>query len=108
MSTDYSLPCLSAENCLRLRVPLFDVRKSPARLTSGQAVVGSAWIDPFEFTHTHPLLSIDRQIAFFCVHGHEVSQFACALARLHGRDAVYVRGGFEALRKVGAPLEGIA
>ena len=65
MSTDYTLPRLSAENALRLRIPLFDVRKRAAREASGQTISGSAWIDPMVLDHTHPLLQLDRQIAFF-------------------------------------------
>lgn len=99
----HSLPALSAEDALaRPDTRLIDVRKAPARAASGRDVAGADWHDPYSLGHDHVLMHGTGPVAVFCVHGHEVSQFACALMRLHGRDVHYVTGGYEALTAAGA------
>ncbi len=102
--SDYSLPSVSAENALNGSFDLIDVRKDAARRASDQGIVGADWVDPFELGFGHPVHDRARPVAYFCVHGHEVSNFAAALARVAGQDAYYIRGGFEALRDAGAPI----
>ena len=105
---DFRLPSISAHEALARRsagAVLIDLRKPPARAADGRTVQGAEIRDPFAFGHDDPLMADDRPLVAFCVHGHEVSQFGCALLMVHGRDAVYVRGGFEALVAAGAPLQ---
>ncbi len=108
---DFTLPHIGAQAALRLAASgdavLIDLRKPQATASSGQLVRGAERRDPFVFSHDDPLTADPRPLIVFCVHGHEVSQFACALLMLHGRDARYVRGGFEALKAAGAPLRTI-
>ena len=105
---DFTLPGIDADTALRLAATgdalLVDLRKLPAVAASGQLIEGAERRDPFNFSHDDPLMADARPLIAFCVHGHAVSQFACALLMLHGRDARYVTGGFEALRTAGAPL----
>ena len=105
---DFTLPHIGARAALRLAASgdavLIDLRKPRATASSGQLVRGAERRDPFAFSHDDPLTADPRPLIAFCVHGHEVSQFACALLLLHGRDARYVTGGFEALKAAGAPL----
>ncbi len=110
---DFTLPDLDAEGALARHASgqalLVDVRKPDARTASGEMLPGAVLRDPFVLTHDDPLTGEDRPLIVFCVHGHEVSQFACALLMLHGRDVHYVRGGFAALKEAGAetvPLGG--
>ncbi len=106
---DYALPSVEPAEALRRAAAgealLVDLRKPAAAAASGVVVAGALRRDPFAFSHDDPLTAEPRPVMVFCVHGHEVSRFACALLLLHGRDATYVRGGFEALRTAGAPLE---
>lgn len=102
MPDAFTLPNLPADRALDW--PLLDVRKAAARMASGQGIVGADWIDPFDLDHHHPATR-GGPVAVFCVHGHEVSSFATALLRLHGRDARQVQGGFDALIAAGAPLD---
>jgi Fe-Mn family superoxide dismutase len=107
-STDYHLPSLDAADALSRAASgavFLDLRKPSARVASGLALSGAQVRDPFAFGHDDPLMAETRFVIAFCVHGHEVSQFGCALLLLHGRQAAYVRGGFEALRAAGAPVE---
>ncbi len=106
---DFTLPHIGADAALRLAASgdalLIDLRKPQATASSGQLVRGAERRDPFAFSHDDPLMADPRPLIAFCVHGHEVSQYACALLLLHGRDARYVTGGFEALKSAGAPLD---
>lgn len=102
MPEPFALPDLAADAALSW--PLLDVRKPGAR---AQALAGAVVVDPFALDHAHPQTR-GGPVAVFCVHGHEVSAFATALLRLHGRDARQVRGGFHALVAAGARLEPLA
>lgn len=104
----YTLPCVTPEEALHrasLGATLIDMRKPPARAASGETIERAVIRDPFTFDHDDPLTVADGPLIVFCVHGHEVSQFACALLLVHGRDACYVEGGYEALTAANAPLE---
>ena len=107
--TDFTLPHIDAETALRLAASgdavLIDLRKLPAVAASGQRVCGARRRDPLTFSHDDPLIADPRPLITFCVHGHAVSQYGCALLVLHNHDARYVTGGFEALTAAGAPLE---
>ena len=108
LENQFQLPSVSAETALEraaLGATLIDLRKSPAILASGKRIAASETRDPFAFDHADPLTRANGPLITFCVHGHEVSQFACALLMLHGRDVHYVVGGFEALVAAGAELE---
>ena len=110
-NTDFLLPSISAAEALARSAEgaaLVDLRKPPARAADGRTVRGAEIRDPFSFGHDDPLMTDGRPVIAFCVHGHEVSQFGCALLMVHGRDAVYVRGGFEALVAAGVPLQELA
>ncbi|MEM9059654.1 MAG: hypothetical protein AAGD13_04260 [Pseudomonadota bacterium] len=107
----FHLPAVSAVEALELAddgATLIDLRKTPAAVASGKRLRGALIRDPFEFSHLDPLTRAAGKLIVFCVHGHEVSQFACALLMLHGRDSCYVTGGYEALVAAGATLEDIS
>ena len=104
----FLLPSLSSVDALakaRAGAILIDLRKVPAVRASGKRIRNTETRDPFAFGHDDSLTRANGPLITFCVHGHEVSQFACALLMLHGRDVHYVRGGFEALVAAGAELE---
>ncbi|SOH93405.1 Rhodanese-related sulfurtransferase [Monaibacterium marinum] len=109
--TNYQLPNISAEDAiaaLNTSQPpvLIDVRKEQARGAIG--VQGAIWINPMTLDHQQASAMPRGSTLIYCVHGHEVSQFACALARIHGVDAKYVIGGFAALAATGARMEDFA
>lgn len=99
----FDLPKLTAAQAMASGDKWIDVRKAPARAASGRAIRDADWIDPFALHPDHGLLTGAGRLIFFCVHGHEVSQYATALALMTGREAAYVEGGFEALVEAGAP-----
>ena len=106
-SLRYRLPAIPASEVLRAAFracDLIDVRKAAARAADGRDLAGARWVDPFSLRFEHPVLSGSRPLVFFCVHGHEVSQFAAALALVAGVEARYVEGGFAALVAAGARL----
>ena len=105
---DYQLPSLSATEFLTIGLQdgarLIDVRKPAAVRASGQKLTGATVIDPFSLSFDHQLLAEKNRLVFYCVHGHEVSQYAAALARVAGCEAYFVRGGYDALCAAGAEL----
>ena len=106
-NSDFHLPAISAAEALARQAEgaiLIDLRKTSARDADGRVVLGAVLRDPFTFGHDDPLMTETRPLITFCVHGHEVSQFGCAMLMVHGRDAVYVRGGCLALAAAGAVL----
>ncbi|MEO0913528.1 MAG: rhodanese-like domain-containing protein [Pseudomonadota bacterium] len=100
------VPSLSARQVLERSdaFSLIDVRKLAAAQASGKRVAGARYVDPFALGFDHAVLQSVDPLVFYCVHGHEVSMFACALARVAGREAHYVEGGFLALVDAGADL----
>ena len=72
---------------------LIDVRKPAAYQASGRVITGALWHHPFEVDSWAD--TVDRPVAVYCVHGHEVSQGVAAYLRARGIDAVYLIGGFE-------------
>ena len=102
----FTLPSISAEDALSGAksgtLEMIDMRKPEAVRSAGIRLVDTATRDPFQFDHNDPLMQSSGRIAVFCVHGHEVSHFACALLRVHGVDAFLVEGGIEALQAAGA------
>ncbi|MEM9045589.1 MAG: rhodanese-like domain-containing protein [Pseudomonadota bacterium] len=107
--TPFLLPSVSAAEALALaqsgEAILIDLRKPPAVARDGRRAKGALIRDPFTFGHDDPLMADERPLIAFCVHGHEVSQFASALLMVHGCDARYVTGGFEALVEAGIETE---
>ncbi|MHA3976291.1 rhodanese-like domain-containing protein [Halovulum sp. GXIMD14794] len=106
-SACYRLPSIPASEVLRAAsgaFDLIDVRKTAAREKDGRDLAGARWVEPFTLRFEHPVLSGSRPLVFFCVQGHEVSQFAAALALVAGVEARYVEGGFAALVAAGARL----
>lgn len=103
--SDFCLPSVSAAEALAQTGALWlDIRRPEARIASGRTVAGAELRDPLRFGHDDPLTAEPRPIVVFCAHGHELSRFGCALLLVHGREARYVRGGFEALEAAGAPV----
>ncbi|GMG84373.1 hypothetical protein LNKW23_35880 [Paralimibaculum aggregatum] len=108
---DHALPSATPAEALAAQAGgavLVDLRKPVARIASGQTIRGAVTRDPFAFGHDDPLTASAAPVILFCVHGHEVSQYGCALLLLHGRQARYVTGGFAALVEAGAPLVPLA
>jgi len=104
--TDFRLPSVTAAAALdRLAaggVRLIDVRKAEARAESGRTIPGALWRDPFRLPFDAELAADRTPAIVYCVKGHEVGQYAAAWLMMNGVDAVYVRGGFNALIDAGA------
>ncbi|MEM9146195.1 MAG: sulfurtransferase [Pseudomonadota bacterium] len=102
---DFSLPSLSATNAVGITGAVWlDMRRPAARVASGLTIAGAELRDPLDFGHDDPLTRERGPIIVFCAHGHELSQFACALLLVHKCNARYVTGGFGALSTAGAPM----
>nr|WP_281039999.1 rhodanese-like domain-containing protein [Mesorhizobium sp. Z1-4] len=83
---------------------IVDVRKEQARLKSGRTIPGALRLLPQD-AGTRWREFEGQTVVLFCVHGHEVSQTACALFEEKGVDAHYLAGGFEAWQAAGLPTD---
>ncbi|WP_421857574.1 rhodanese-like domain-containing protein [Oricola sp.] len=81
-----------------------DARKDLACSESGLAIPATMRIPPQSVEAAAGGLS-GHTVVVYCVHGHEVSQGACAVLRRLGADAYYLEGGFEGWRDFGLPVE---
>lgn len=88
-------------------VVVIDVRKDPARQSSGLTISAALRRDPFQAEHWWPEFA-GRRVVVFCVHGHEVSQGVRNILADNGVEARYLNGGLEAWRSAGLPVAGIA
>ncbi|MEO1000683.1 MAG: sulfurtransferase [Pseudomonadota bacterium] len=103
--TEDHLPRISPVEALREGAgTLIDVRRHAARVADPRELRGAPWCDPETLSPADLAALPDGRLLFFCVHGHQVSQFAAAFARFHGRDAAYVAGGIEGLAAAGASM----
>ena len=84
---------------------LVDVRKTPARSESGLMIAGSERHLADQADIWGP--ACGGAVVVYCVHGHEVSQGACAALRAIGVDAAYLEGGIEGWQAAGLPVVAI-
>jgi rhodanese-related sulfurtransferase len=82
---------------------LIDVRRAQAFESDNVMIAGATWRDPFTAKDWIRFLPRHREIAVYCVHGHEISKNTCAALRAEGLDARYVEGGIEAWKASGGP-----
>ena len=87
--------------------PLIDVRKEPARLSSGREIDGSIREEHDRVAAWGPAL-VGQDVIVYCVHGHEVSQGAAESLTRMGVRARYLEGGFEGWAAAGRPARPIA
>ena len=83
---------------------LIDVRRSAAFAQSRQILPGATWRDPELIADWSTGLPAERDFVVYCVHGHEVSRNAARYLRAQGRNARFLRGGFEAWKNAGLLL----
>ena len=84
-----------------------DVRKEAAFAESGLVLPSAIWVPPQDIREAADGLA-GRIVVVYCVHGHEVSQGACASLRGQGVEALCLAGGFEGWRDAGFPVEPFA
>lgn len=83
---------------------IVDVRKAPARLECGLTIPGALRLLPQDAgARWHEFEG--KTVVFFCVHGHEISQTACASLEERHVDAYYMAGGFVEWQAAGLPTE---
>jgi rhodanese-related sulfurtransferase len=83
---------------------LIDLRREPVYLDAADSLPGAIRRDPALVADWAPDLEIGRRVVVACVHGHEVSQGACAALIARGFDARYLEGGVEGWREARLPM----
>jgi rhodanese-related sulfurtransferase len=82
---------------------LIDVRRLQSFELDPVMIAGATWRDPFSVGDWLKFLPYHREIAVYCVHGHEISKNTCAALRMAGLNAHYLEGGMEAWKAGGGP-----
>jgi superoxide dismutase, Fe-Mn family len=84
---------------------LVDVRRSAIFEQSEALIPGAQWRDPGDVGTWAAQLPGDRNVVVYCVHGHEVSRATAMSLRAAGISARYLRGGIDAWKAAGRPLQ---
>lgn len=83
---------------------VIDVRREAVYAEAVDSLPGAIRRDPALVADWGRDLEIGRQIVVACVHGHEISQGACAALIALGFAARYLEGGIEGWREAGLPM----
>jgi rhodanese-related sulfurtransferase len=83
---------------------VIDVRRAPIYLEAADSLPGAIRRDPALVADWAQDLEIGRPIVVACVHGHEISQGACAALIAQGFEARYLEGGIEGWRESSLPM----
>jgi len=81
--------------------PIVDVRREQAYAEAADVIPTARWRDHRAADRWAGELAPGRDVVVYCVHGHQVSQAACALLAAAGVKARYLAGGIEAYREAG-------
>lgn len=107
---DATLPFITVDALAREiaagRFPcLVDVRREQTYAAAADVIRGGRRRRPDRIAVWAQDIPEDVSVIVCCVHGHEVSQQACAALRQRGIDARYLAGGLEAWREAGGPMQ---
>jgi Fe-Mn family superoxide dismutase len=84
---------------------LLDVRRAGAYEQADAVIPGARWRDPAQVGRWSLALPLGAAVTVYCVHGHEVGRATALRLRAAGVDARFLRGGIEAWRAAGRPVE---
>ncbi|QKS30706.1 MAG: superoxide dismutase [Candidatus Accumulibacter similis] len=84
---------------------LLDVRRSAIYEQSDAVIPGAQWRDPGDVSTWSGQLPSDRDVVVYCVFGHEVGRATAMRLRAAGIRARYLRGGIDAWKAAGKPLQ---
>jgi Fe-Mn family superoxide dismutase len=83
---------------------VLDVRRAGVHEQARTMIPGARWHDPATVFTWSAELPAERQLALYCVHGHEVSRATAMRLRAAGLNARYLRGGLDGWQAAGRPL----
>ena len=82
-----------------------DVRRSAIYEQADAVIPGAQWRDPGDVGGWAAQMPADRDVVVYCVYGHEVSRATAMRLRAAGICARYLRGGIDAWKAAGKPLQ---
>lgn len=82
-----------------------DVRRAAVFEQADTLIEGAVWRDPERVEDWASELPPGEPVVVYCVHGHEVGRRAAERLRAAGVDARFLRGGIEAWKAAGRPLQ---
>lgn len=84
---------------------VLDVRRASVYAGAKEKVTGAVWRDPSKLAQWTSDLPRDKDIAIYCVHGHEVSRATAVALSATGLKVKYLTGGIEGWKTAGGTLE---
>lgn len=81
-----------------------DVRRAGVFEQSATMIPGARWCDPATVATWAGELPAEREIAVYCVYGHEVGRATAMRLRAAGLNARYLRGGIDGWQTAGRPV----
>lgn len=97
ISTEQLKILVGSPNC----PPVVDVRRAQVFAEATDLVPTAVWRDHRAADQWGRELAPGREAIVYCVHGHQVSQAACALLIAAGVEARYLEGGIDGYREAG-------
>ena len=85
---------------------LIDTRRRPVFDASDTVVAGAVWRDHARAADWGAGVEPGTLVVTYCIHGHNVSQSACATLRARGIDARFLDGGLAAFEAAGGTTAG--
>ena len=106
MITDSAITSQELQQCQREFPPpaIIDVRRQPAFERDPSVIPGAIRRAPESISEWIGDVEPWRPTVVYCVHGHEVSQDACAALRAAGFKARHLTGGLEGWREAGGAV----
>jgi superoxide dismutase, Fe-Mn family len=98
---------VSALHAMRQRTTVLDVRRAAVYATAPDRIAGARWRDPGKVAQWADALPRDRDVAVYCVHGHEVSRGIAVALSARGLKAKYLIGGVEGWKSAQGSVEPI-
>lgn len=83
---------------------ILDVRRQKAFKESGKMIAGARWMEHLSVGSIADQPRPERLVVTYCVHGHQVSQSAAAILRLHNLNSVALKGGIEGWTDIDGPV----
>ncbi|MCC6377639.1 MAG: superoxide dismutase [Burkholderiales bacterium] len=84
---------------------LIDVRRAGVFERADALIDGARWRDPKDVGTWAAELPAGQRVVVYCVYGHEVGRATAMRLRAAGVDARFLRGGFDAWKAAGRPMQ---
>lgn len=83
-----------------------DVRRAQTYAEARDRLAGAVWRDPTQLADWSEQLDRTQPVLVYCAHGLDIGRSTALALRARGFDARFLRGGIDAARSAGLPMQG--